>query len=63
MYWDCPKCKAEVDFQKQMNYVFGEDGEAEFDAESGLWLHTIECENEECNANWIVSISKMNEEE
>lgn len=62
MYWKCPNCDSKVDFEKQMRYVFSEDEEADFDAESGLWFHTIECENEECNAYWVTSISKMNVE-
>lgn len=62
MYWNCPKCKSKVDFQKQMDYVFDEEGGADFDPKSGLWFHSIECENEICNAVWIVSIGKMEEE-
>lgn len=63
MHWNCPKCQSKVDFEKQMNYVFEEDGEAEFDPKHGLWLHTIDCDNQECNATWIVTVSKMYEEE
>jgi len=57
MYWKCPNCKSKVDFEKQLKYVFDEKGEAEFDPETGLWLHTIECGK--CDAEWTMSVSKM----
>lgn len=60
MYWECPNCKDKVNFEEQMNDVF-EGGEADFDPELGLFFHTIMCDS--CNANWIVSISKMHLEE
>lgn len=56
LYWKCPNCKSEVDFTGEMEYVFDEDGEADFDPKSGLMMHTIQCG--ECPTEWIVSISK-----
>lgn len=57
LHWKCPNCKEKVDFNNQMDYVFDEDGEADFDPKKGLYFHTIVCN---CGANWIVSISEMN---
>ena len=59
MYWKCPKCKSKVDFKSQMEYVFSDDGEADFDPKNGLYFHTIDCKTKECGANWIVSVSEM----
>jgi hypothetical protein len=57
MWWICPNCDTPVDFQGQMEEVFDpDDMQAEFDPESGLWLHTISCD---CGADWIVSIGRM----
>lgn len=59
LWWKCPNCEEKVDYLKQMKQVFDyESGEAEFCAESGLWVHTISCDK--CNAQWHTSISKMN---
>lgn len=59
MHWKCPNCKEKVDFEKQMGFVFDEEGEADFSAKSGLYFHTILCANLKCNAGWAVSISEM----
>lgn len=65
LYWRCPKCKSIVDFTKQMQEVFSIETlfgyNADFDAEKGLYLHTIECEN--CNSEWVMSISERFEME
>jgi predicted nucleic-acid-binding Zn-ribbon protein len=55
LYWKCPNCDGIVDFTKEVSYVFEENGEAEFDVESGLWLHTICCDN--CPTVWTMNIS------
>jgi len=60
MYWKCPNCKSKVDFEDQMKEVF-ENGEADFEPVKGLFMHTIVCDI--CDADWIVSISKMNKPE
>lgn len=60
LFWKCPSCKSEVDFLKQMSYIF-EDGEADFDPSRGMFHHTINCD--ECPAAWSVSISKPYNEE
>jgi hypothetical protein len=56
-WWKCPHCQSKVDFTEQMNYVFDETGEAEFDAEHGLFFHTIFCD--ECDARWTTGISSV----
>lgn len=56
MYWKCPNCKEKVNFTDQMEYVFDEDGEADFDPKRGLMFNVIDCK---CGAEWTVSISKM----
>ena len=56
-WWICPNCHSVVDFNKEMDYVFEEDGEASFDAISGMWFHTITCEV--CPAKWTISLSNM----
>ena len=44
MWWECCECGSKVDFSKQMKEVFSYEDEADFDVESGLWFHTIECD-------------------
>jgi hypothetical protein len=57
MWWKCPNCQSKVDYSQQMNYVFSDDdNEADFDPESGLWMHTITCN---CGAYWTTGISSM----
>lgn len=56
MWWVCPNCKSKVNFEKQMRYVFSDEDEADFDPESGLWMHTIDCT---CGAYWTTGIGKM----
>lgn len=56
MFWVCPECNEKVDFLEQMQYLFDENGEAEFDAELGVFFHTIICEK--CNSCWTISISE-----
>ena len=58
MYWICPKCERKVNFYKQVDLLFDENGEAEFDAKNGVYFHTIDCE---CGVEWIMSISDMEE--
>lgn len=55
LWWKCPDCKEEVDFTKEMSFVFDENGQSEFDPKHGLIFHTVECE---CGNNWTVSISE-----
>jgi len=45
MWWYCPKCGRIVNFQKQLNYLFDEDGESEFDPKGGVYFHTIFCDS------------------
>lgn len=59
MFWKCPKCGEIVDFTRQLNYLFDEYGEAEFEPESGVIFHTIFCDN--CNSIWTMSISEREE--
>jgi hypothetical protein len=40
-----------------MEYMFDEEGEADFDPVRGLYFHTIYCK---CGVYWVVTISKMN---
>lgn len=55
LHWKCPNCKSTVDFIGEMEYVFDENGEADFDPKSGLMMHTIQCG--ECPTVWIMSMS------
>ena len=59
MYWICPKCSSRVDFEKQMGYLFEDDGEASFDPNGGIYFHTISCENENCSTDWVMCMSGM----
>lgn len=57
LWWKCPNCGDKVDYANQLELVFDdENGEAEFDPEIGMWLHTIFCN---CGALWTTGISKM----
>lgn len=61
LWWKCPNCQRKVDFSQQLLYVFdGEDGEAVFDPNSGIYFHTISCE---CGCDWIMTLSEMIYEE
>ena len=61
LWWECPSCGGKVDFLKEVSLVFDdENGEADFDPKSGLWLHTIVCK---CGSNWTISISIENKKE
>jgi len=62
LWWYCPKCGEKVDFQKQFEECFENDGEASFivDEKNDLSLfHTISCNK--CNVNWKIFISGMEE--
>lgn len=57
-FWTCPRCGERVDAIRQLaTGCFDEDGEAEFDPERGLTVHTICCPN--CGAKWYTSVSEM----
>jgi hypothetical protein len=56
LWWKCPNCGQKVDFTDEMEYVFDEEGEADFDPKHGLFFHTITCK---CGALWTMSISGM----
>jgi len=58
LWWECPKCGKKVDYSKQMEINFHEDGKADFHLEAGygVWWCAIDCE---CGANWETGISGM----
>lgn len=61
-FWICPKCKTKVNALEQLvDWVFEDDGEASFmvGKNEGLYFYTIICP--ECEAEWVMSISGMNE--
>lgn len=60
LWWECSNCGEVVDFTKEASSVFDEDGEADFDPNSGLFFHTLFCNNVECGTTWIMSISEAN---
>lgn len=55
-WWRCPNCKEFVDFDHQIETLFDEWGEAEFEPENGVIFHTITCQK--CKLSWIMSISQ-----
>lgn len=59
LWWNCPCCGEDVDFQGQLESVFEEDGQPMFSVkeDSGLYFHTIFCQK--CRAFWTMSISGM----
>lgn len=60
MYMECPKCGQKVDFKNQVGYLFDyETGESEFDPEHGVMFHTIKCNNKDCKAYWILTLSEV----
>lgn len=61
-FWKCPKCHEKIYVLKQLaDYLFDEDGEAEFSVEKGcgIWFHVIDCPK--CNARWTMNVSGMEE--
>lgn len=56
LWWKCPNCGNKVEYIKEMEFVFDEEGEAEFNPRHGMSFHTILCE---CGASWITSIGEM----
>ena len=57
-FWNCPRCEAKVNALEQLvTTCFDEFGEAEFDPNFGLTVHTIRCPN--CGAEWYLSVSEM----
>lgn len=61
LWWYCPKCGEKIDFQKQLEECFEEDGEASFlvTEKDGTLLHRISCDN--CNINWTLFIGGLEE--
>ena len=61
LWWNCPKCGEKVDFQKQLEICFEENGEASFtvNEKDGSLFHTIFCDK--CNVKWTIFISGIEE--
>lgn len=60
LWWQCPYCQSKVNYSYQLMTLFDrQNGEAEFCTESGVPFHTIKCENETCEARWIMGISSV----
>lgn len=60
MIMECPKCKKDINVQKQIEELFDyHDGMSEFDPQYGVIFHEIHCDNPECNAFWILTLSGM----
>ena len=58
MLMQCPKCNKDIDFMKQVMYLFDyHTGESEFDPKYGVMFHEIQCDNPDCDAHWILTLS------
>ena len=61
-WWYCPKCRNKVSFNRVVETLFDDDGEAWFEPDSGVPFYILKCSGKECGATWNIEISEMYEE-
>lgn len=61
LHWYCPKCGSIVNFGEEVEDLFDGEGDAWFNPKHGVYFTTINCNNENCDAEWILNISSMQE--